>query len=83
MKFMDSFRFFSTSLSILADNLSEGLHNYKCTNCKSCINYISTKDNLLIFKCIECSKNHKNHFDKDLKIYMNCVRKVLINVFYY
>ena len=56
----------SNSLSSLVDNLSEGLHNYKCTDCKSCLDYISTKDNQLIFKCIECSKNHKKHFNKDL-----------------
>ena len=33
--FFDSFRFMSTSLSKLADNLSEGLHNYRCVDCKS------------------------------------------------
>ena len=27
----------SSSLSSLIDKLSEGLHNYKCTNCKSCL----------------------------------------------
>ena len=35
MKLIDSFRFMSSSLSSLVDNLSEGLHNYKCINCKS------------------------------------------------
>ena len=30
MKFFDSFRFMSTSLSKLVDNLSEGLHKDKC-----------------------------------------------------
>ena len=42
IKFIDSFRFMSSSLSSLVDNLSEVLHNYKCTNCKSCLDYIST-----------------------------------------
>ena len=37
MKFVDSFRFMSSSSSSLVDNLSEGLHNDKC------IDYISTK----------------------------------------
>ena len=50
----------SSSLSSLADNLSEVLHNYKCTNCKSCLDYISTKDSQLIFKCTEWSKKHKD-----------------------
>ena len=35
IKFIDSFRFMSTSLSNLLDNLSEGLHSDKCTDCKS------------------------------------------------
>ena len=34
----------STSLSKLVDNLSEGLHNNKCLNCKSCLDYIKTKN---------------------------------------
>ena len=55
----------SSSLSSLADNLSEGLHNHKCTNCKFCLDYISTKDSQLIFKCKKCSKNQKR-FYKDL-----------------
>ena len=56
----------SSSQSNLVDNLSEGLHNYKRTNCKSCLDYKSTKNNQLVFKCIKCSKNHKKHFNKDL-----------------
>ena len=56
----------SSSSSRLVDNLSEGLHNCKCINCKSCLDYISTKDNQLLFKSIECSKSHKQHFNKDL-----------------
>ena len=56
----------SSSHSNLVNNLYEGLQNYKCTNCKFCLNYISTKDNQLIFKCIERSKSHKNYFSKDL-----------------
>ena len=34
IKFIDSYRFMSTSLSKLVDNLSEGLHNYICVSCK-------------------------------------------------
>ena len=34
----------SSSLSNLVDNLSEGLHSDKCTNCKSCLDYMTTKD---------------------------------------
>ena len=33
IKFIDSYRFMSSSLSKLVDNLSEGIHNNKCVNC--------------------------------------------------
>ena len=66
IKLIDSVRIMSGPLSSLVDNLSEGLHNYNCTNFESCIDYISTKHNQLILKCIECSINHKKHFNKDL-----------------
>ena len=42
IKFIDSFRFMSRSLSSLADNLSEGIHSDKCTACKSCLDYMIT-----------------------------------------
>ena len=34
IKFIDSYRFMSTSLSKLVDNLSEGIHNNRCVDCK-------------------------------------------------
>ena len=33
-----------TSLSSLVNNLSDGLYNNKCTNFKSCLEYILAKD---------------------------------------
>ena len=45
LKFIDSFRFMSTSLSSLVDNLSEKLHSDKCKDCKSELDYMSVKDN--------------------------------------
>ena len=50
LKFIDSFRFMSTSLSSLVDNLSEKLHSDKCKDCKSELDYMSVKDNQLIFQ---------------------------------
>ena len=32
----------SSSLSKLVDNLSEGIHNNKCSDCKSNLDYIKT-----------------------------------------
>ena len=34
----------SSSLSKLVDNLSAGLHNNKCLDCESCLDYIKTKN---------------------------------------
>ena len=65
-EFIDSFSFMSGSLSSLVDNLAEALHDDKCTDCKCCLEYISTEDELLIFKGLKCNKNHKKHFKKDL-----------------
>ena len=56
----------SSSLSNLVDNLSEGLHNDRCIDCKSCLDYMSIKDNQLIFRCLECKKNYKKDFNKEL-----------------
>ena len=56
----------STSLSKLVDNLSEGLHNNRCVDCKSCLDYMKTKDEKLIFRCFNCKKNYETDFNKEL-----------------
>ena len=56
----------SRSLSSLVDNLSEGFHSNKCTDCKSCLNYMITKDDQLIFRCFECKKSYKKDFNNEL-----------------
>ena len=56
----------STSLSNLVSNLSEGLHNDRCIDCKSCLGHMTTKDEELIFRCFRCKKNCEKNFNKGL-----------------
>ena len=56
----------STSLSKLVNNLSEGVHYNKCTYCKSYLEYMTSKDEQLIFWCFTCQKNYQKHFNKEL-----------------
>ena len=65
-KFIDSYRFMSNSLSILVNKLSEGVHNDKRTNCKSCLDYMTTKNEQLTFRCFSCKENYEKDFNKDL-----------------
>ena len=65
IKFIDGFRFMSSSLSNLVDNLSEGLHNDKFTDCKSCLDYMISKDDQLIIRCFECKTNYQKDFNKN------------------
>ena len=72
IKFTDSFRFMSTSLSKPVDNLSEELHNNRCVDCESCLDYMITKDEKLIFRCFTCKKNYEKGFNKELiKMFAN------------
>ena len=56
----------STSLSKLVDNLSEGLHNNRCVDCKSCLDYMKNKDEKLFFRSFSCKKNYEKDFNKEL-----------------
>ena len=61
----------STSLSKLINNLSQGLHNDKCKDCKSYLDYVTIKDNQgsctqLIFRCFSCKMNYEKDFNKEL-----------------
>ena len=49
----------STSLLKLVDNLSEGLHNNRCADCKSSLDYMITKYEQLTFRCFTCKKNYE------------------------
>ena len=63
IKFIDSYRFMTSSLSKLVDNLSEGIHNNKCSDCGSNLDYIKTtakrKNEKLILECYNCKQRYK------------------------
>ena len=56
----------SMPLSKLIDNLSEGLHNNTCVDCKSCPDYIKTKNEKIILKCFNCKTYYEKDFNKEL-----------------
>ena len=64
---IDSYRFMSSSLSKLVDNLSEGIHNNKFLDCNSCLDYVwITKNEKLLLKCFNCNIYYKKKFNKEL-----------------
>ena len=56
----------SSSLSKLVDNLSEGIHNNKCADCKSSFHFIKTKNEKLILECYNCKQRYRKKFNKEL-----------------
>ena len=55
-----------SSFSKLVDNLSEGIHNNKCVNCNSCLDYIKTKNEKLVLECCNCKQRYRKKFNKEL-----------------
>ena len=75
IKFIDSYRFMASSLSKLFDNLSEGIHNNKCSDCGSNLDYIKImakpsslerKNEKLILECYNCKQRYKKIINKEL-----------------
>ena len=66
IKFIDSMRFISTSLSNLADNLM-GVHNLKCKNCNCFLEYKNVKSSLIEYNYPSCNKDFSIEFHEKLK----------------
>ena len=62
----------SSSLSKLVDNVSEGIHNKKCVDCKSSVDYIKTHSSLehknekLILECYNCKQRYRKKLNKEI-----------------
>ena len=55
----------SSSLSKLVDNLSEGIHDNKCVDCKSNLDYVRiSKNEKLPLKCFNCNNYYKKNLIK-------------------
>ena len=60
----------ATSLSNLADILTEGIHKIKYKDCDCFLEYESVKKNSIKYKCTSCNKDYsknKKKNDEDLK----------------
>ena len=66
IKFIDSYRFMA-ALSKLVDNLSERIHNNKCSDCGFNLDYLKcTKNKNLILECYNCKQRYRKKFNKEL-----------------
>ena len=59
IKFIDNVRFMVISLTCLVDNFAEKIHDSKCKDCKSSLEYLKNEDKFFIFKCLKRTKSHK------------------------
>ena len=67
IKFIDSYRFMAMPLSKLVDNLSEGIHNNKCSDCGFNLDYLKcTKNKKLILEFYNCKRRYRKKFNKEL-----------------
>ena len=73
VNFIDSFRFMSTSLSNLVDNLSNRIiDDGKYSSCGSNLEYIGIrKRDRLLFECFDCKRRYSKGFSEKLKIKIN------------
>ena len=61
----------STSLSSFSDNLPKKIHSDICKDCKTELDYMSIKNNQLIFQCLKCRNNYKKGYKELFKRFAN------------
>ena len=59
IRLTDNVRFMASSLSNLTDNLAEDLSKGKCKDCKSSLEYMTIKSDILTFKCMHYNKMYE------------------------
>ena len=57
----------ASSLSNLADDLTEEIHEIKCKDCDCFLEYKSVKENLIRYECLSCNKDYSNNLNEKLK----------------
>ena len=67
IKFIDSARFMTSSLSNLVDNLAKWIHKIKYKDCNCFCEYEGVNDNLIKYKCLSHNKNCSTKIDEKLK----------------
>ena len=55
IRFIEHVIFMNSSLSSLINTLAKGLYKVKCKDCKSSLEYVTSENGLLVFKCVECN----------------------------
>ena len=65
IKFIGSARFMASSLSNLANNLTEGIFNKLFK--EYFLEHENVNDNLIKYRCLSCNKNYLNKVDEKLK----------------
>ena len=70
IQFTESFRFMSSSLSSLVNNLAadeiKNIFPYECEDCNNKLDYLRFKDNSMLLKCFQCNSWYKKQFKYDL-----------------
>ena len=67
----------ASSLSKLVDNLSEGIHNNKCSDCGSNLDYIKIKNEKLILEFIIANNAIKKINKELIKRFASTNRKLI------